>query len=160
MRCLFHTIFAVAAAASLTLAILLTLLWIVSPRPLLGVGGRYFLSVQPNGFVFHMYGNVPYVGQSFGPSTGWAFGPLFYLYAPSDPGQFERYVRVSCWAVILIFLVLPGIWFVMYRRQRLISHRRRSGLCIACGYDLRASVDRCPECGAAVSTSTNAPRTT
>src|SRR4051812_31526390 len=27
------------------------------------------------------------------------------------------------------------------------DHRRRSGYCVECGYDLSGSVGRCPECG-------------
>ncbi len=40
----------------------------------------------------------------------------------------------------LLFTVLP-----FHRRRK----RKKLGLCLKCGYDLRASKDRCPECGEA-----------
>ena len=49
------------------------------------------------------------------------------------------------WA-IPVALVATLRWVPWLRRRR----ARRAGRCENCGYDLRATPDRCPECGAAV----------
>lgn len=51
-------------------------------------------------------------------------------------------VGAPCWAVCLVTAILPILW--VYRRRK---QPFRPGLCPTCGYDLRATPDRCPECG-------------
>jgi hypothetical protein len=45
---------------------------------------------------------------------------------------------------VILSTLLPAFWAVRSRRFR----RRIAGHCVRCGYDLRATRDRCPECGA------------
>jgi hypothetical protein len=60
-------------------------------------------------------------------------------------------IGISHWFAAALLLALPLFRLIRHRRHR-IDMRRRLGLCITCGYDLRATPDRCPECGTLVAT--------
>lgn len=48
------------------------------------------------------------------------------------------------WFIALLASLLPLRWAVVRTR---IRRMREAAQCVRCGYDLRASPDRCPECG-------------
>jgi hypothetical protein len=54
---------------------------------------------------------------------------------------------VSYPTLVGLTLVTPLAWLCS-RRSRRRERRRLRGQCPACGYDLRATPERCPECGA------------
>ena len=56
-------------------------------------------------------------------------------------------VAIPYWSIAAALAIPPavGLWFVLRRRRR-----ARQGHCTGCGYDLRASSGRCPECGLAI----------
>ena len=53
---------------------------------------------------------------------------------------------VPFWLIALAFAMPPAFLGLSMLRN---SRRSRRGLCASCGYDLRATPDRCPECGTA-----------
>ena len=69
---------------------------------------------------------------------------------PQIGGLYEqdRDLRLPHWVLVLLLGFLPA-----RRGWKVARNRHRAGciersLCPACGYDLRATPDRCPECGA------------
>jgi hypothetical protein len=88
-----------------------------------------------------------YVGVGDDPFwCGFKHGSFFHPVAPDDPRPraYGWQVVIPYWAIVPAPAVLPVAW--EWRRRR-VRRRAREGLCLACGYDLRATPDQCPECG-------------
>ena len=70
---------------------------------------------------------------------------LGFGYTPPNSRNTAMYgVAAPLWFVALVLGVVPGWWLMRILRRR----RRGAGSCCRqCGYDLRATPLRCPECG-------------
>ncbi|MGH7213189.1 MAG: hypothetical protein ACREIT_00175 [Tepidisphaeraceae bacterium] len=83
-----------------------------------------------------------------GPFAFWRAKPI----APGSTGH--TYYRwgavVPHWAVAALVAVMPALWLVGALRRGRQRRRLEKGWCVHCGYDLRATPDRCPECGTPV----------
>jgi hypothetical protein len=80
---------------------------------------------------------------------GWGARSWFESVQNYGPPYTNRYdgVSIPLWLLAAACALVP----VSHAYRRRIRRRRRiAGQCAACGYDLRATSDRCPECGAAV----------
>jgi zinc-ribbon domain len=64
---------------------------------------------------------------------------------PKSPSR-SSYCRIMIpfWFICLVTAIPPYLWLRSYRRNHLAKLK---GFCSKCGYDLRASKERCPECG-------------
>jgi hypothetical protein len=63
-------------------------------------------------------------------------------------------IGVPHWLIVAVTVALPATRLIggikAYRRHRRLRERHAQGLCTACGYDLRETRERCPECGTPV----------
>ena len=71
---------------------------------------------------------------------GFAWEPL------TRPGANGR-LTIPWAMVVATFAILPAVSLRRLIHARRATRRRRLGHCPACGYDLRATPSRCPECG-------------
>ena len=85
-----------------------------------------------------VFWHAEFLGVSFGRNaytsavdTEASGRPCFYLAVPIP--------------IYLLVLIIPPC--LIARRRMVWKHRITHGLCLACGYDLQASPEKCPECG-------------
>ena len=88
-----------------------------------------FVDASP--FVWRHLGIAIGRGQILAPSSTWTPIPIVVVQVPD-------------WLLTTVFALLPISW--LWRRAIRVRSAR-SSLCASCGYDLRATPDRCPECG-------------
>jgi hypothetical protein len=103
---------------------------------------RYERQRKASGYYFG------YVDLPLGTSSNWAFSPPYERrYEPADPAEYEWSCDFPNWLPAVMALAV--LWFASRRQRRYWREGRRvrRGLCARCGYNVRASKDRCPECG-------------
>lgn len=83
--------------------------------------------------------------QSLGPRTKAYYHTSAYAHAVTVPYRVGQAGLALIGGLIAARLILSAV------RWRRLQRRRREGCCQNCGYDLRASPDRCPECGTVAS---------
>jgi hypothetical protein len=95
-------------------------------------------------------GDAPYpaLGQASSAANRLGF---YHSYRRDGTYAYALTIVAPFWSLALVFGVLPTWALAGALRRRLRKPRR--GHCDGCGYDLRASPDRCPECGEVVAAS-------
>ena len=93
---------------------------------------------------------LSYEGLGMGTMLGWhafgrrVIGPSWWRMPSWYVGGKMYRILIPLWLPIVLFAAYPAYRLLPFHRRR---KRKKLGLCLKCGYDLRASKDRCPECG-------------
>jgi hypothetical protein len=82
--------------------------------------------------------------------SGWKFSfrlPGVACWSTMDAALVTHDFLLPIWPVFLLTALMPLLWSVVRRSRRRGARRVAAGRCPNCNYDLRATPDRCPECG-------------
>jgi len=90
-------------------------------------------------------GGVLYVIPPNGSIAGIAIS--FTLPVPGRGQVAQVDARLPYWVLFGAFSFLPIVWIVGFIRRRGRDRLKAGGYCLGCGYDLRATPEKCPECG-------------
>ncbi len=101
---------------------------------------------------FYLSNDAPFLSQAvLNPKAPWRFNYDLGRWEDSKLLVFGLVaMHRSCIAVGIPFWAMIGcqVWFIAWWLRNPRRHKRgRSGFCMHCNYDLRGSLDRCPECG-------------
>ena len=155
-------LFAILSALSLLLCLILLYGWIRSYMP-----RHWSLECSEGRLLIMLWdGNLPEGGwQAYNPANKETFQGFTKLWQAMRRGSdakwlgFQyttgsiagfiniRIIAIPLWLLVPLCAVLPTFRFLSFRRHR---HRLKSGHCLSCGYDLRESKVKCPECGTAI----------
>ena len=104
-----------------------------------------------------MNGSAPNPRRPLSPIKTGALATLAAIFVTAGPTvglaswlEYHYAIRFGFWELLLTLpapLFVGGLAMFGCSREMLHRERRKNGLCVRCGYDLRASAERCPECG-------------
>jgi hypothetical protein len=140
-----------AAAASLAAFLASGVFWVRSMRFTESQGGESvsFRKSDPRWWVISCRGKLTLCRQN-GREWGKEFGDVaalgFRFGGLRGPAGSLWNLAVPYWFICSASLALPA-WATCHCWGE--RRRKRPGLCGRCGYDLRCTPDRCPECGTA-----------